>query len=136
MNTSRTHRHRISVNGKRAVSPMMGVATAWCLLVAGTTAAGDAMPPAAPEPPAATTAPHKGSAVFAVPRFTVSTGGGRASGGTFAVRATIAPPDADPLHPASGGVFAVTGGLLAGAGATAPPAGDAVFANGFETPAP
>lgn len=75
----------------------------------------------------------KGTPAFALRRFTVANGAGRSSGGAFAVRATLGAVDADPLHPARGGVFSLTGGFLAAPG-SAPPSGDAVFANGFEAP--
>jgi hypothetical protein len=75
----------------------------------------------------------KGTPAFTLRRFSVANGAGRGSGGAFAVRATLGAVDADPLHPASGGAFTLTGGFLA-APDSAAPVGDAVFANGFEAP--
>lgn len=60
-------------------------------------------------------------------------GGGQSSGGNFELRGVIGQPDADPLQPASGGIFELTGGFLA----AQPPSGpldDPIFADGFETP--
>ncbi|MEZ5440570.1 MAG: hypothetical protein R3F15_03695 [Lysobacterales bacterium] len=53
------------------------------------------------------------------------------SGGAYSLVAVVAQIDADPLHPASGGVYALRGGFLAPLGASTP-TGDAVFADGFE----
>lgn len=72
---------------------------------------------------------------FAITRHVIAGGGGASSGGAFAVSGTIGQADADPLHPATGGVFAISGGFWPGL-AAAPPPGDDVFANGFEPPAP
>jgi hypothetical protein len=72
---------------------------------------------------------------FAISRHVIAGGGGTSSGGAFAIAGTIGQTDADPLHPASGGVFAITGGFWPGI-APAAPVGDAVFANGFEAATP
>ena len=61
----------------------------------------------------------------------VFSGGGESGGGGFRVRGTIGQADTDPLQPATGGNFALSGGFWPGV-APPPPAGDAVFANGFE----
>lgn len=72
---------------------------------------------------------------FAIRRHVIAGGGGTSSGGAFAIAGTIGQADADALHPASGGVFAITGGFWPGI-APAAPVGDAVFANGFEAVTP
>jgi hypothetical protein len=77
---------------------------------------------------------RKGPPTFALPRHAIAGGGGSSSGGAFAISGTIGQPDAEPLHPATGGVFALTGGFWPGI-APGAPAGDPIFANGFE-PAP
>ncbi|MCB1633400.1 MAG: hypothetical protein KDI37_16385 [Xanthomonadales bacterium] len=69
---------------------------------------------------------------FAVSRQVIS-GGGRSSGGVYTINGTIGQPDADPLQPSSGGLFAITGGFWTRSGPAVPPI-DALFANGFETP--
>jgi len=71
---------------------------------------------------------------FAIARHVIAGGGGTSSGSTFVIRGTIGQADADPLHPATGGVFAISGGFWPGI-APAAPAADAIFTNGFE-PAP
>jgi hypothetical protein len=81
---------------------------------------------------AATLAPPKGMG-FAVTRHVIAAGGGRSSGGTFAITGTVGQADADPLQPSAGGVFAITGGFWPGTAHSAPP-GDTVFADGFESP--
>lgn len=68
---------------------------------------------------------------FTLVRSTLDGGGGRATGGSFTVQATIAQPDADPL-PATGGDYALRGGFW-GVGAGVPH-GDAIFSDGFESP--
>ncbi len=67
---------------------------------------------------------------FAIDHYTIDNGGGTSTGGVFAVSGTIGQPDADPLQPSTGGVFAFTGGFWPIANVAAPP--DAIFANGFE----
>ncbi len=69
---------------------------------------------------------------FGIDRWTVDGGGGRSSGGAFAVSGTIAQPDADPLQPSTGGVFAVTGGFWPGLARS--DASVELFADGFENP--
>ncbi len=46
--------------------------------------------------------------------FTLDGGGGRSSGGSFAMQGTLSQPDADPLHPASGGGYSIVGGFWGG----------------------
>lgn len=95
-------------------------------------AAHDARPAAAPG--MASVAAGEGQAKgtgFAVSRHVVAGGGGTSTGGAFAVSGTLGQPDADPLQPSSGGVFAVAGGFWPGIAAAAP-RGDPLFANGFE----
>lgn len=60
---------------------------------------------------------------------TTDAGGGTASGGVFEVTGTIAQIDADPLHPASGGNFVLTGGFWV---IHAAPASELLFRSGFE----
>lgn len=67
---------------------------------------------------------------FEITRSTVDAGGGASSGGDFDLIGTIAQPDADPAI-ASGGTFSLRGGFHA---AAAPPLGDDVFKDGFESP--
>ena len=86
--------------------------------------------PAAPLRTASVDHAPKGTG-FALARQVIAGGGGSSSGGAFAVSGTIGQADADPLHPATGGAYAITGGFWAGI-APAPPQGDPVFANGFE----
>jgi hypothetical protein len=63
----------------------------------------------------------------------IDAGGGSSTGGIYSVSGTIAQVDADPLQPASGGNFELTGGFWAGiAPQSSQP--DAIFNNGFETP--
>jgi len=71
---------------------------------------------------------------LALARHVISGGGGSSSGGAFTIRGTIGQADADPLQPATGGVFGITGGFWSGIGAAAAPT-DLIFADGFE-PAP
>ncbi len=68
---------------------------------------------------------------YAVPRYVIAGGGGSSSGGAFRVDGTIDQADADPLHPATGGIYAISGGFWPGE-ANAPPGGGTIFANGFE----
>ena len=72
----------------------------------------------------------KGSGL-GVASHVVAGGGGSSRGGTFVIVGTMGRADVDPLQPSTGGAFTVTGGFWAGL-APAAPAGDAVFANGFE----
>ena len=72
---------------------------------------------------------------FALARHLIAGGGGTSSGSTFTIRGTIGQADADPLQPATGGVFAISGGFWPGIAPAAPPA-DAIFANGFEPVSP
>lgn len=70
------------------------------------------------------------SAQYVIEDWTVDAGGGRSQGGLYVMEATIGQPDADPLHPARGGPYALTGGYWRTG--DAPPAGDRIFRNGFE----
>ena len=64
---------------------------------------------------------------------TVDAGGGISSGDIYSISGTIAQIDADPLQPASGGNFELTGGFWPGiTPAVSPP--DPIFSNGFESP--
>jgi hypothetical protein len=85
---------------------------------------------AAPTPGTATAAATTGATGFALPRWTVDGGGGRSTGGTYAIHGTIGQPDADPLQPSAGGAFAITGGFWPGAPQVDVP--ETVFADGFE----
>lgn len=78
--------------------------------------------------PASVSAPNAG---FAVPRQVIAGGGGSSSGGVFRIEGTIAQTDADPLHPATGGAYAINGGFWPGLIATTTGSG-MIFANGFE----
>ena len=55
----------------------------------------------------------------------------RSGGGIYTVEGTIGQPDADPLQPATGGSFEVSGGFWPGLVAAAPRP-DPLFADGFE----
>ncbi len=66
--------------------------------------------------------------VYTVEPFTIDAGGGYSSGGLFSAEGTIGQADADPLQPAGGGVYQVSGGFWPAALTQ----GDRVFANGFE----
>lgn len=81
----------------------------------------------------ATSTPSTGEgSSYAIERWTVAGGGGKSSGGSFAVSGTIAQPDSDPLQPSTGGTFAVTGGFWPGLRRR--DAASEVFADGFENP--
>ncbi len=73
-----------------------------------------------------------GGGAYAVQRWTVDGGGGRSSGGTFAISGTIAQPDADPLQPSTGGSYSITGGFWPGLTPVDPTA--VLFGDGFEAP--
>ena len=60
---------------------------------------------------------------------TIDAGGGIAAGGAFELNGTIAQIDAEPLQPASGGNFQLTGGFWVVANLAA---SDALFKDGFE----
>ena len=83
-----------------------------------------------PAPTASGTAEPRGSA-FAIGRHVVAGGGGASSGGAFAIQGTIGQPDADPLQPSTGGIYAISGGFVPGF-APSTPLADTMFANGFE----
>jgi len=76
---------------------------------------------------------ESGDAEPDVSRWSVDAGGGQSSGGAFELRGVVGQPDVDPLQPASGGSFSLTGGVLAGLSPGSPP-GDAIFSDGFEIP--
>jgi hypothetical protein len=63
--------------------------------------------------------------------FTVDAGGGTSTGGNYSVSGTVAQVDADPLHPASGGNFELTGGFWV-IDSAPPTTQDAIFRDGFE----
>jgi hypothetical protein len=63
--------------------------------------------------------------------YSINAGSETLSGGNFQLSGTIAQIDADPLHPASGGNFALTGGFWV-IGSTAEIGPDAIFRDGFE----
>lgn len=69
-----------------------------------------------------------GAGDFQVISHTVDGGGGRSGGGNYSISGSIAQPDADPLHVASGGDFSVVGGFWGGV--LAHP--EALFDDGFE----
>jgi hypothetical protein len=66
-------------------------------------------------------------------RGLIAAGGGISEAGEFRVQGSVGQFDADPLQPAGGGEFAVTGGFWAGLSSAVAPPGDAVFSDGFET---
>jgi hypothetical protein len=68
---------------------------------------------------------------FVVTRQVIAGGGGSSAGGVFRVDGTIGQPDADPLHPTTGGVYAIIGGFWPGL-TNATPGTGTIFANGFE----
>lgn len=70
----------------------------------------------------------QGSA-FAVDRFSIGAGGGSSAGGIYRIAGSVGQATADPLGPASGGIYGVTGGYWAGT-----PLPPTVFVNGFEGP--
>jgi len=73
-----------------------------------------------------------GAGPYAVARWTIDGGGGRSSGGTYALSGTIAQPDADPLQPSAGAAYAITSGFWPGVEQVVPTT--ALFADGFESP--
>jgi hypothetical protein len=94
-----------------------------------------------PSPPAADAAYTSASAAsaharaqganLALPRQVIANGSGTSSGGAFRIDGTISQVDADPLHPATGGVYAVSGGFWSGL-VRATPGAEPIFADGFE----
>jgi hypothetical protein len=97
------------------------------LAVAGLTAGGVN---AGALPDSAYTSPE-GLPNLAIPRHVIAGGGGSSSGGNYTLSGTIAQPDADPLQPSTGGVYAIAGGFWPG-NPPGTPATDALFASGFE----
>lgn len=67
---------------------------------------------------------------YVQPRALIASGGAQASGGSYQLRGSIGQPDADPLHPASGGSYVLSGGFWTAAA----PGADLLYANGFESP--
>lgn len=80
--------------------------------------------------PTATPAEPRSTSSLTLSRQVIASGGGQSSGGAFVLKGTIGQLDADPLHPASGGVYTLIGGFWPLAPAT--PLADPIFANGFE----
>jgi hypothetical protein len=64
---------------------------------------------------------------------TTDAGGATSTGDIYSISGTIAQIDADPLQPASGGNFELTGGFWPGI-ASAVSLPDPIFSNGFEGP--
>ncbi len=106
---------------------------AYLLLLAPLAAVGGAAPEARAASPSTLEVPK--GAGFATTRHVIAGGGGTSSGGAFSIRGTIGQADADPLQPATGSVFTISGGFWPGI-APAAPAADPIFANGFELAAP
>jgi len=79
----------------------------------------------------ATVAAKSSGGNFVLDPATIDAGGGRSSGGAFVVTGTIGQHDAEPAQPSVGATFALRGGFWAGVAAPLP-AGDEVFADGFE----
>ncbi len=73
------------------------------------------------------------SSEFQIDWATIDAGGGTSSGDIYSISGTIAQIDADPLQPASGGNFELTGGFWPGI-APAVSLPDPIFGNGFEGP--
>ncbi len=68
---------------------------------------------------------------YSIDQYSIDGGSSDASGGAYRISASVGQPDADPLGPASGGSYSLTGGIWPTT--AAPPAlPDPVFANGFE----
>ena len=82
----------------------------------------------------ATAAIVEGTGSLELAAHVVANGGGRSSGGSFTIQGTTGQIDADPLHPASAGPYAVTGGFWA---AVVSPsiAADLIFTDGFDAAA-
>jgi hypothetical protein len=70
-----------------------------------------------------------GPELLTLRRWSIDTGGGRASGGGLSLTGSIGQPEAGS---ASGGDVSLQSGFWFGAGSTPPPSGDAIFRNGFE----
>lgn len=119
-----------------ARAKQVALALATMLPLTAAIAGADDRPEAPPTPSRTASVGHapKGSG-FALARQVIAAGGSSSSGGAFRIDGTIGQADADPLHPANGGVFAVSGGFWPGIGPAAPQ-GDALFGDGFEAPPP
>jgi hypothetical protein len=72
---------------------------------------------------------QSGGAPYTVERHALGAGGGRASGGAFVVDGIVGQADVDPLQPASGGAYALTGGFAPAEAMIV----DSIFAGGFES---
>lgn len=68
---------------------------------------------------------------LAVTAYTIDGGGGRSTGSSYVMVGSVGQPDADPLHPATGGSYTLVGGFLSDA-APSQPGTDPLFADGFE----
>jgi len=82
------------------------------------------------EPTVATRASKQGQAAYTVDWHTNDGGGGRSTGGNYALTGTIGQPDADPTGPSSGGAYQADGGFWGGASGDAPTG--TVFKDGFD----
>lgn len=85
-------------------------------------------------PAAAAEAPRQGAP--AIERSVIAGGSAEASGGAFRLRGSAGQVDAEPLQPARGGVYALSGGFWLPAGSSAPPPAPLIFRNGFESAEP
>lgn len=85
-------------------------------------------------PAAAAEAPRQG--MPAIERSVIAAGSAESSGGAFRLRGSAGQVDAEPLQPARGGVYALTGGFWTPARSDAPPPAPLIFRNGFEAAAP
>lgn len=84
----------------------------------------------APAAMARTTQSTQGGS-YSIEQYSIDGGSGQSNGGSYVISGSVGQPDADPLGPASGGSYSLTGGIWPG---TPAPAAlpDPVFANGFE----
>lgn len=114
--------------GQRECVLALALAALTATTAAGASGTHQSAQPAASGAPATVSAQGAG---FAVPRQVIAGGGGSSSGGVFRIDGTIAQPDADPLHPATGGAYAISGGFWPGLVSTTTGNG-MIFANGFE----
>ncbi len=69
-------------------------------------------------------------ASFSIEHSSIDGGVGSSSAGNYAIRGTSGQPDADPLGPASGGIYSVIGGVWPTG--VVPDQSDALHADGFE----
>jgi hypothetical protein len=75
---------------------------------------------------AKTTSDTKGTTTYEITKHTISSGGGRMSGGIYTVETSIGQIDAG--HNTSGGIYQFNGGFLAGETTN----NDIIFKDGFE----